>query len=164
MGLVGAAAAGGVWVGIWFVGVPIGFVAVGVEMTCGNVGIALGFVIVGCSIELMFPGSVNDRFGLGPVGAIVRVIVVVVLVGAVGILVGIVGILVGIVGIVVMPGDGFIGAGIMPIDRRARPSSGSTEIDMFLLDRRRVTRRWLCSWCGFIFFSPDVTVINGLPT
>jgi hypothetical protein len=39
------------------------------------------------------------------------------------------------------------------MDRRARPSSGSTEIDAFLLDRRAVARQWRCARCNFIFCS-----------
>jgi hypothetical protein len=125
----------------------------------------------------MFPGSVNEPVEMELVGLCVGggllavgggvgmfVGVVGILVGIVGMFVGVVGILVGIVGIGVMTGGGFIGGDIMPIDRRARPSSGSTEIDAFLLDLRPVARPWLCSWSGFIVFSPDVTFINRTST
>ncbi len=63
----------------------------------------------------------------------------------------VVGVLVTVVvtGVQAQCGVGFIGADDAPTDRRARPSSDSTEIDAFLL-----CRRWFCSWCGFIgFFS-----------
>jgi hypothetical protein len=132
---------------------------------CGNADITLGLVIVGRRIELMFPRSVNEIVGIEVVGVFVGCIGGDgVFAGVVGILVGVVGILVGVVGIGVMTGGGFIGGDIMPIDRRARPSSGSSEIDAFLLVRRHVAPRCLCSWCGFIVFSPRVSVINPLPT
>jgi len=101
-------------------------------------------------IELMFPRNVNEAVGIEIAGVIVGAAGVVwgVVAGAVGVVAGVVGmvvviigILVVIVGIEVMAGGEFIGADIMPIDRRARPSSGSTEIDAFLLDRRPVARR-----------------------
>jgi len=105
----------------------------------------------------MFPRNVNEPVGVEVAPVFVGVFVGV-FAGVVGVFAGVVGmvvvggILVGIVGIEVMTGGGFIGADMVPIDRRARPSSGSTEIDAFLLGRRPVARRWLCSWCGFIVF------------
>ncbi len=141
------------------------------DITRGDVGITLGFGIFGLSNERMFPRNVNvcsgaDGAGAGVgagVGAVVAGVVGVVVgaggvvvggVGIVGMVVGIVGMMVGIVGIEVMTGDGFIGADMPGIDRRARPSSCSTEIDALLLVRRPAARRSFCSWCGFIgFFS-----------
>ncbi len=94
-------------------------------------------------IELMFPRNVNELVGIEIACVIVCAVGVVwgVVAGAVGVVAGVVGILVVFVGIEVMAGGEFIGADIMPIDRRARPSSFSTEIDAFLLDRRPVARR-----------------------
>jgi hypothetical protein len=114
-------------------------------------------VIVGRRIEAWLDERVNDAFGIEIVVVVVVVgevavgVVVGVVVGIVGMVVGIVGMVVGmvvgivgiivgivvvIVGIDVKIGDGLPVGGEMPIDRRARPSSGSTESDAFLLDRR----------------------------
>ena len=147
----------------------IGVGIVGVEIMCGNFGIAIDFGIVGRRNERKFSRNANEAFWVacagvvgvvaGVVGVVAGVVGVVagvvgMLVGIVGImvgmLVGIVGIMVGIVGIGVMTGVGFIGADMVPIDRRARPSSGSTESDALLLVRRRAARWWICSWYGFI--------------
>jgi len=118
----------------------------------GDVGTTFGFGIVGRRNERMFPRNVNELSGVEVDVACVGVVGVVA--GVVGMVVGVVGMVVGIVGIEVMTGGGFIGADMVAIDRRARPSSGSTEIDALLLVRRPAARRWLCSWCGFIgFFS-----------
>jgi hypothetical protein len=138
------------------VDVTLGGGIIGLEISCGDVGIGitLGFDIVGRKNELMFSRSVNKLVGFegvgvlaGAVGALagvggvfvvggvgILVGIVGVVIGIVGVVVGIVGILVGIVGIAVTTDGGFIGGDIMPIDRRARPSSGSTEIDAFLRD------------------------------
>jgi hypothetical protein len=135
-------------VGIWFLELTTTVGIVGPEIMCGN-GIMPGVDFVGPRIEPMFPratkGLVSVEVGCPPIGVLVRIV---------GVLVGIVGMFVGIVGIgiEVMSAGGFIIDPPEPIDRRARPSSGSTEIDAFLLDRRRVARRWLCSLCGFIVF------------
>jgi hypothetical protein len=124
---------------------------------CANGEVAIGCVIVGRRIEALLDERVNDAFGIEIVIAVVVVVVVVAVGVVVGVVVGIVGMVVGIVGMVVgivvgivgmvvgilvgivgdvMTGDGLPIIGDMPIDRRARPSSGSTEIDAFLLDRR----------------------------
>ena len=124
---------------------------------CGNGEVAIGCVIVGRRIEALLDERVNDAFGIEivvvvvvvAVGVVVGVVVGIVgmVVGVVGMVVGVVGMVVGIVGMVVgmvvgivgidvKIGDGLPVGGDMPIDRRARPSSGSTEIDAFLLDRR----------------------------
>lgn len=99
-----------------------------------NIGIALGGVIVGRRIKLMFPDSVSEAPGFEVV--VPFVVLAGMLVGVVGMPVGVVGMLVVIVGIGAMTAGGLIISDIVPIDRRARPSSGSTEIDAFLLERR----------------------------
>ena len=69
------------------------------------------------------------------------------------------------VDIEVMTGGGFIGADMVAIDRRARPSSDSTEIDAFFLDRRSSRPTVALFLVRFHrFFPPDVTVINPKPT
>jgi hypothetical protein len=132
----------------------------------GNVDIVLGLGIVGRRIQLSFWPNPNEAVWVEAdvvLGVTVTTVVGVAgavgvadAVGAAGILVGIgagAGMLVGIVGIDVMTGDGFIGGDIQLIDRRARPSSGSTQIDAFLRDRRPVARRLLCCSRGFIVLS-----------
>jgi len=140
-------------VDIWFVELTTKLGIVGPEIMCGNAGIVPGVDFVGPRIEPMFPratkGLVSVEVGCPPIGVLVRIVGV--LVGIVGMFVGIVGMFVGI-GIELMSCGGFIIDPMEPIDRRARPSSGSTEIDAFLLDRRLVARRWLCSLCAFILF------------
>jgi hypothetical protein len=122
--------------------------------------------LVGRRIQLMFDCSPNEAAGLVGVVLGVGVVAVGVVAGEfIGVLVGVfMGIFVGVelVGVELV-GAGLVGVGFMvagglggvhhepiDIDRRARPSSGSTEIDAFLLNRRAVARRWLCSRCSLI--------------
>jgi hypothetical protein len=68
------------------------------------------------------------------------------------------------VGVEVWTGVGIAGDH-QAVERRALPSSGSTVIDAFLLDRRPESRRPLCSWCHFIVLFPcDVTSRYPKPT
>jgi hypothetical protein len=106
--------------------------------------------LVGRRIQLKLGGSTNEF--AGRVGVVVGVGVV-----AVGVVTGeFAGVFVGecvgveLVGVGVMFGGGLDGGVHQTVDRRARPSSGSTEIDACLLNRRAVTRRWLCSRCSLI--------------
>jgi hypothetical protein len=149
----------------------------GPPTTCGKIEIVPGPEIVGRTTPLIPPANPNEAVGRFTVvvGVLVGVLVGVgegVGIGIVGAGVGVVGVGVGIVGMGVMTGVGIVGMGVMtgvgivgmgvmtdggiigpppgPIDRRARPSSGSTEIDALLLDRRPVAGRRLCSGCGFI--------------
>ena len=134
---------------------------VGAKVMCGDFGITIDFGIVGRRNERAFSRKVNEAVCdacAGVVGVVAGAVgvfagVVGVLAGVVGVLVGMlgdmligmvvgvvgimVGIMNGIVGIGVMTGGGFIGAGMVTIDRTARPSSGSTESDKLLLVRRR---------------------------
>jgi hypothetical protein len=107
--------------------------AFGIEIVV--VVVVVGVVAVGVVVGVVV-GIVGVVVGI--VGMVVGIVGMVV--GIVGIIVGIVGIIVGmvvvIVGVDVKIGDGLPVGGEMPIDRRARPSSGSTEIDAFLLDLR----------------------------
>jgi hypothetical protein len=123
-----------------------------------SVNDAVGIEIVGVVVVVVFAGGVVVVVGIVGVFAVGVGVVVGMFAVGIGVVVGIVGmvvgILVGIVGIDVKIGDGLLIGVDMPIDRRARPSSGSTDSDAFLLDLRRGSRRFLCSWYGFIgFFS-----------
>jgi hypothetical protein len=170
--LAGAAAGLGTGAGIWFVDVTTGVGIVGLEIKRGNVEITVGFDIVGRKIELSLTPSVNEAIPLDvtPFGVLVIAVVgavgilVGIPVGIVGILAGIDGMLVGIIGIGLMTGGGFISGDMPPIDRSARPSSCSTEIDAFRRDRRPFARCRLGSSCGFIVVSPVVTEIISIPT
>jgi hypothetical protein len=148
---------------MWLVVVTIEVGIIGLATMCGK-GITSRGDFVGSRIRSKFGRNENDADPLEPVELVVTVVVEVagvwvgvlvgILVGVVaGILVGMVGILGilgGIIGMEVMTEDGFIVGDIGPIDRRARPSSCSSENDAFLLDRRPAEGRWLCSSCGFI--------------
>ena len=154
---MGGVAGGGV--GVWSVEVTNEVAVAGLEITRGNVGVVPGVGIVGRRIQLKRPERPNEFVGVEVgcvfVGGFVGVAGV--FVGAAGVFVGVVGVFVGVevgrvfvgvVGFEVAAGGGLVGVHQAVVDRRARPSSGSTEIDAFRLDRR-----WLCCLSGFIFFS-----------
>ncbi len=117
----------------------------GVGVVAGVVGVVAGALGMLVDAVGMLVGIVGMLVGM-LVGMVVGMVV-----GVVGMMVGIMN---GIVGIGVMTGGGFIGADMVLIDRRARPSSGSTESDAILLVLRPAARWWFCSWYAFIgFFS-----------
>jgi hypothetical protein len=160
--LAGAAAALGVAIlfsGNWFVTATLGLDVIGAIVTPGNAVITIGADFVGSRIERLFAPNVNDADPpeLVPFPVTVVVVITGVLVGLVGIGIVDVGVLVGIVGIGdditgigLMTGAGIIAGDMPPIDRRARPSSCSTEIDTSVFDRRPFAPRRLCSSCGFM--------------
>jgi hypothetical protein len=109
--------------------------------------------LVGRRIQLKLELSANElagRVGVVVAGGVVTGVFAGVFVGVcVGVFVGeFVG--VELVGVGFMVAGGLAGGAHQPVDRRARPSSGSTEIDACLLNRRAVTRWWLCSRCSLI--------------
>jgi hypothetical protein len=185
---VGEAAADGV--GIWVI-VASGVGVVDIELTLMLIGLTNGVEAVGSRTCIKFAPRANVLVvglfaGVVVTDTIVVVVFVGVLVGVmfVGVFVGVmfvgvfiivfvgVFIIVFIVVFVIVTAGVNIGIGpvgvtgdIGPIERRALPSSSSTAIDAFLLDRSRVSRRRLCSWCGFIVLLPhNVTVSNPKPT